>query len=744
MKWRGLKLILALVSAFMWLDVPWLCLDVRGQSVVFPGAQGFGIETPAGRGGRIIRVTNLNASGPGSLREALLASGPRVVVFEVGGAIDFGMENINIWEPYLTVAGQTAPSPGITIMRGAFTIFSHDTLIQHVRFRLGRMPVTGGPQDSLIVLLIWAGARPYNIVIDHCSVAWGTNDGLSVAGGPGPEFSFHDITISNCIIAETLPGDGQCGSLIGPGSNIALIGNLYANNDHRNPIFGGDTTGVIVNNVIFNPRTEAIELGPYAEGTPGLSPAVATIVGNVVIPGNDTISPHLLTAHTSADVYLEDNIVQGFSVPPLKGGLINLAQKPLWPSGFKALPASEVVRYVATHVGARPMDRDEVDNRIIRQMLDGTGRIISTQEEVGGYPTAKMTRCRLRIPETDIDTWLARLAGDLEAPNSENSEGFETSNFIAFDWRRYDAENWTVTSGEKNSGEYSAMAGSISDNESSTLSIRLDCISGDISFYCKVSSERDCDRLEFYIDGIRQDKWSGEKDWAEVSFPVTAGRRTFEWTYSKDGSESIDDDTAWIDDIVFPILNDIGLAAHWALDETEDAVAPDSAAGHDGILNGNPAWRPAEGALEFDGTDDYVTTPFVLDPADGPFSVFARVRGGTPGQVIVSQIKGANWLMAGASDGGLATELKGAGRAGKTLESAASITDGTWHRVGFVWDGANRILYVDEIEVARDTQANLIGSTGDFTIGAGSTLVPGTFFSGLIDDVRIYNRAVSP
>jgi len=132
-------------------------------------------------------------------------------------------------------------------------------------------------------------------------------------------------------------------------------------------------------------------------------------------------------------------------------------------------------------------------------------------------------------------------------------EDFETGDFSKFDWKFYDDANWTVASEEKKYGIYSARAGSISDNESSTLKIRLDCISGDISFYCKVSSERDCDLLEFYIDGIRQDKWSGEKDWAEVSFPVTAGTRTFEWTYSKDGSESIDDDTAWIDDIVFPV-----------------------------------------------------------------------------------------------------------------------------------------------------------------------------------------------
>jgi hypothetical protein len=145
------------------------------------------------------------------------------------------------------------------------------------------------------------------------------------------------------------------------------------------------------------------------------------------------------------------------------------------------------------------------------------------------------------------------LTGSYSPVLSPTEESFETGNFSAFDWQRYDSENWTVTSEEKNSGQYCAQAGLIGDDENSGLDIRLDCISGDISFYRKVSSERDCDFLEFYIDGIRQDKWSGEKDWIQVSFPVEEGTRTFEWIYSKDSSISRGSDTAWIDDIVFPV-----------------------------------------------------------------------------------------------------------------------------------------------------------------------------------------------
>jgi hypothetical protein len=195
-------------------------------------------------------------------------------------------------------------------------------------------------------------------------------------------------------------------------------------------------------------------------------------------------------------------------------------------------------------------------------------------------------------------------------------------------------------------------------------------------------------------------------------------------------------------------VNDPTLIAHWKLDEVSGMVATDSAASYDGFLERGPVWQPSggtvAGAIQLDGLDDYIKTPPVLSPSDGPFSVFAWVKGGAPGQVIVSQVNGADWLMGGAPGGVLATELKEAGRKGKPLVSATVITDGAWHRVGFVWDGSNRILYVDDIEVARDTQSGLAASTGGLYIGAGSNMTPASFWKGLIDDVRVYDRAVTP
>jgi len=196
--------------------------------------------------------------------------------------------------------------------------------------------------------------------------------------------------------------------------------------------------------------------------------------------------------------------------------------------------------------------------------------------------------------------------------------------------------------------------------------------------------------------------------------------------------------------------------AHWKLDETEGIVAHDSSGQHDGTLNGDPQWRPLEGqvggALELDGIDDYIETGFVLSPADGPLSVFAWIKGGAPGQVIISQTDGiggtgATWLGADSSGGNLMTGLApppGGRSVPKPLVSEIVVIDNQWHLIGFVWDGSQRILYVDDVEVAKDTQTDLEGSDNGLYIGTGKAMEPGSFWSGLIDDVRIYNRAVKP
>ncbi|MFC1605120.1 LamG-like jellyroll fold domain-containing protein [Planctomycetota bacterium] len=198
------------------------------------------------------------------------------------------------------------------------------------------------------------------------------------------------------------------------------------------------------------------------------------------------------------------------------------------------------------------------------------------------------------------------------------------------------------------------------------------------------------------------------------------------------------------------LFEDYRLVAHWALDEEMGNIAYDSVGENYGTLQGEPLWQPTEGkidgALQFDGIDDYVVTGSILNPADGDFSVFVWVKGDTPGQVILSQASEANWLCTDLVEGCLMTQLQPAGRGGAPLLSNTCITDNDWHRIGFVWDGSYRYLYVDGEEVANDAAqlSSLLSADNGLFLGAGCYREPGTFFSGLIDDVRIYNRVVSP
>lgn len=199
------------------------------------------------------------------------------------------------------------------------------------------------------------------------------------------------------------------------------------------------------------------------------------------------------------------------------------------------------------------------------------------------------------------------------------------------------------------------------------------------------------------------------------------------------------------------LFTDYRATAQWKLDEEEGDIAYDNVSGHDATLHGEPLWQPTggrfDGALEFDGIDDYVSTPFVLNPAIGSFSAFAWIKSVAPGDVIVTQAgsNGETWLSTSPSDGKLMTGL------GDTyfdiLESESIIVDGQWHHIGLVYDMdvLHRRLYVDGAQVAEDATfvAPQLSNEGLY-IGASKDLDTASFFSGLIDDVRIYKRVVNP
>jgi hypothetical protein len=393
----------------------------------FPGALGWAAITPGGRGGQIIRVTTLAAGGPGSLNAALTTAGPRIVVFEVGGVIDLqGARFLSITQPYVTIAGQTAPSPGITLIRGGLLINTHDVILQHIRVRpgeAGRAKMSGWEVDSI------STSAAYNVIVDHCSATWGTDENLSASGerfqGPTPDDwrngTSHVVTFSNNIVAEGLAnsthseGEHSKGGLIHDNvTRIAIVGNLYFSNNDRHPLFKGGARGVVVNNFVGNPGRDAMRYNLSASEWTGHPPELGqmAIVGNVYQAGPNTMPdvPLLrITGVGQVEVFLADNVAKtmaGADAPSIGGtsaaNAVPVTAAPLWPDGLTAKPAADVKESVRANVGARPWDRDAIDARIVELALSGGGAIINSEQDVGGYPVVAPTQAPFVEDEWDL------------------------------------------------------------------------------------------------------------------------------------------------------------------------------------------------------------------------------------------------------------------------------------------------------------------------------------------------------
>ncbi len=400
------------------------------QLPAFPGALGWASTTPGGRGGEILRVTNLNSSGPGSFRAALEHDGARIIVFEVGGVIDLERESLRIRNPYLTIAGQTAPSPGITLIRGGIDIATHDVIIQHIRIRsgnAGEAPRSGWDADSISTI----GAR--NVIIDHCTLTWATDENLSASGprftGETPDDwrrgTSHNITFSNNIIANGLAhashakGEHSKGSLIHDNvSNILIVNNLYAHNFERNPLFKGGVRGVIANNLIYNPGARAIHYNLMVEewGAVAPIPGQMTAIGNVMRAGPSTLSDQIaflmIGGAGDLEYYGRDNIAvdqRGNPLPMLgrytttPARIIEMRRPPVWWDGLEPIPAVQLQSALLRTVGARPWDRDIQDVWLIAEVAEGRGAIIDNESEVGGYPAqGEPTRRAFNPDEWDM------------------------------------------------------------------------------------------------------------------------------------------------------------------------------------------------------------------------------------------------------------------------------------------------------------------------------------------------------
>jgi hypothetical protein len=391
---------------------------VAAAPLAFPGALGWAATTPGGRGGQVLRVTNLNGEGPGSFRAAMETAGPRIIVFEVGGIIDLNRRTLRLTEPFVTIAGQTAPSPGITFIRGGMDIATHDVVVQHIRIRpgsAGQARGSGWDEDAI------STQSAYNVIVDHCSLTWATDENLSASGprftGSTPEEwrqgTSHRITFSNNLLAEGLADSTHAkfehskGSLIHDNvTDILIYGNLYAHNYERSPMFKGGVRGVIVNNLIYDPGQRALHYNLMAEewGATPFQTGQMVAVGNVVRAGPSTPAPLaflMIGGYGDLEYHGRDNIaVDRIGEPlPMFGryttSTARIIQRPrpmLWPDGLTAMPAVDVQRHVLSDAGARPWDRDAHDVRVIANVAEGRGAIIDNEAEVGGYPNYPMTR----------------------------------------------------------------------------------------------------------------------------------------------------------------------------------------------------------------------------------------------------------------------------------------------------------------------------------------------------------------
>ncbi|BAV65637.1 pectate lyase family protein [Sphingobium cloacae] len=357
--------------------------DLDGSSVLpevpgveaFPGAEGYGRRSRGGRGGAIIPVTTLADRGPGSLRACIEAQGPRVCVFRVSGVIRFTTRRPIITNPYITIAGQTAPGGGIIVTHGGgvdgYTPIiakdTHDVIIRHIRVRTDLNAEDRGSNSSFL----FENSR--NVIFDHVSGAWAQDQVMS-------GYDHNDnITISNSIFVQGIPRHDKCALLASnpkAPQKLSFIRNLCAHNGDRNPDvnFMPLSCVEILNNVFYNGDSQFTEVHEVFGGTP------VSIVGNTYRKGPDSADAipaidRVLDSSTGmSKIFMADNRLDKVKV--LKTGTVEISQvsRPVCPLSTRLVPAEQAYLQVLDKAGAFP--RDALDVRTVAEVRARTGSII--------------------------------------------------------------------------------------------------------------------------------------------------------------------------------------------------------------------------------------------------------------------------------------------------------------------------------------------------------------------------------
>jgi hypothetical protein len=370
-------------------------VSVAEKPLAFPGAEGFGKYTTGGRGGKVLKVTSLADEGPGTLRWAIEQEGARTVIFDLSGTI-FLESPLDIKKGDLTLAGQTAPGDGITIANFPLVFEADNLIMRYLRFRMGDLRKVEG--DAM------GGKRSKDIIIDHCSISWGTDEAASF-------YYNRNFTLQWCIISESLnesvhsKGPHGYGGIWG-GMGATFAYNLMAHHNSRMPRFSGSST-------VPNPEDELVDYRYNViynwggNNTYGGETGRYNVVNNYYKPGPATqerrksriLNPSL----PYGKFYVQGNILEGDEVVTTdnsQGVVWDKEPSDLETSPFEvvSLPvhnAEKALEWVLQKAGASHR-RDAIDKRIIEETRNGTAQfgkeengIIDSQTDVGGWPTLK-------------------------------------------------------------------------------------------------------------------------------------------------------------------------------------------------------------------------------------------------------------------------------------------------------------------------------------------------------------------